>query len=51
MKEFYIARANFNWDVQTKLNFDFNVRGGGPDYEDPWEVIVAFVDVKNNTLW
>ena len=37
IKEFYLAKADFNWDdVQTKLNFDFNVRGGGPDYGDPW---------------
>ena len=25
-----------NWDTQTKLNFDFNVRGGAPNYADPW---------------
>ena len=51
IKESDLAKANFNWEVQTKLNFDFNVRGVGPNYEDPWEVKVGFFDVNKNVLW
>ena len=44
------AGANVNWDRLTQLNFDFNVRGAGPDYGDDWKATVAFLDYYGTTL-
>ena len=47
-----LAEADFNWDVQTKLNFDFNVRGFNPDYAaEYWRVELFFRDVYGDTIW
>ena len=40
-----------NFDVQTQLNFDFNVRGDGDDPKDDWIVTVVVLNVYGNTLW
>ena len=45
-----LVDAEVNWDAWTKLNFDVNVRGFEPEYEDYWRVNVKFLDVDGDTL-
>ena len=45
------ANANADWDTVSQLNFDVNVRGTWPTYEDEWKVSVEALDANGSRLW
>ena len=45
------GNANVDWDAVSQLNFDVNVRGAWPTYEDGWKVSVEALDASGSTLW
>ena len=43
--------ADVDWEALTQINFDVNVRGGWPAYEDWWRIEVQALSASGRLIW